>query len=136
MKLHDFRYTPLEYTIKDKIATLTKDIVITLDTDRGEYKVYACKGFKWNGNTGCIPCRFSKDNEKYNAIILVHDILYHRIGLSKSDADDILRGGLREAGYGRIMAGMIHRAVMLFARYAFWSDDEMTRNNLLLIHLD
>lgn len=137
MKLYTFSYSPsLEYTLEGKIATLQKDITIDLYTDEGHYRIKAEKGFKWNGNSGAFPCRFHKTNEKYNVIILVHDILYHRIGLSKADADDILRGGLREAGYGRVMAGTIHKAVQLGARYAYWSDDAMTLDNIDLISLE
>lgn len=135
MKLERFEYTPLEFSRKGNIATLEKDIRIALYTDEGTYVIDAAKGFKWNGNSGAFPCRFSKDNEDYNVIILVHDVLYHRIGLSKADADDILRGGLRQAGYGRVMAGIIHKAVTLFGRCAYNADDEMTLDNLDFIRL-
>lgn len=130
MKLHRFEYTPLVFEKKKNIATLLEDIRIALYTDEGTYILSISKGFKWNGNTGCFPCRFHKTNTDYNVIILVHDALYHRIGLSKADADDILRGGLREAGYGRIMAGIIHQAVTQFGWKSFNSDDEMTMDNL------
>lgn len=135
MKLERFEYTPLVFERNGKIATLTEDIRIALYTNEGTYVLDAAKGFKWNGNSGAFPCRFSKDNEDYNVIILVHDLLYHRIGLSKADADDILRGGLRQAGYGRVMAGIIHKAVTLFGRCAYNADDEMTMDNLDFIRL-
>lgn len=135
MKLERFEYTPLEFSRKGNIATLTEDIRIALYTNEGTYLLDAAKGFKWNGNSGAFPCRFSKDNEDYNVIILVHDLLYHRIGLSKAEADDILRGGLRQAGYGRFMAGIIHKAVTLFGRCAYNADDEMTFDNLDYISL-
>ena len=135
MKLERFEYTPLEFSRKGNIATLEEAIRIALYTDEGTYVLDAAKGFKWNGNSGAFPCRFSKDNDDYNAIILVHDLLYHRIGLSKADADDILRGGLRQAGYGRVMAGIIHKAVTLFGRCAYNADDEMTLDNLEFIRL-
>lgn len=136
MKLHKFEYTPLTFEKKKNIATLLEDIRIALYTDEGTYVLDIAKGFKWNGNSGAFPCRFHKTNTDYNVIILVHDALYHRIGLSKADADDILRGGLREAGYGRIMAGIIHQAVTQFGWKAFNSNDEMTLDNLDFIKFE
>lgn len=130
MKLRTFEYTPLTFEKKKNIATLLEDIRIALYTDEGTYVLDIAKGFKWNGNSGAFPCRFHKTNTDYNVAILVHDVLYHRIGLSKAAADDILRGGLREAGYGRIMAGIIHQAVTQFGWKAFNSNDEMTMYNL------
>lgn len=135
MKLNRFEYTPLEFSRAGNIATLEKDIRIALYTDEGTYLLDIVKGFRWNGNSGSFPCRFHKTNVDYNVIILVHDVLYHRIGLSKSDADDILRGGLRECGYGRVMAGIIHQAVTQFGWNAFNSNDEMTMDNLDYITL-
>lgn len=135
MKLTKFEYTPLNYTRSGSIATLLDDIKIALYTDEGLYILTVEKGFKWNGNSGAFPCRFHKTNDDYNVIILVHDALYHRIGLSKADADDILRGGLRESGYGRIMAGIIHQAVTQFGWKAFNSNDEMTLDNLEYLDL-
>lgn len=136
MKLKTFAYTELQYTRTKDIATLKKDITITLCTDAGTYELTVKAGFKWNGNSGAFPCRFHKTNTDYNVIILVHDALYHRIGLSKADADDILRGGLRESGYGRIMAGIIHKVVTQFGWKAFNSNDEMTLDNLDFISLE
>lgn len=136
MKLHRFEYTPLIFEKQKNIATLLEDIRIALYTDEGTYILSISKGFKWNGNSGAFPCRFHKTNTDYNVIILVHDALYHRIGLSKADADDILRGGLREAGYGRIMAGIIHQAVTQFGWKAFNSNDEMTLDNLDFIKFE
>lgn len=130
MKLYSFTYDRLEYVREGKIATLSNDIHITLYTDEGEIDIFVTPGFKWNGNSGAFPCRFSKTNEQYNVAILIHDVLYHRVGLSKDDADDILRGALREAGYNRFMAGLIHKAVTLFGRCAYNEDDQMTLDNL------
>lgn len=130
MTLNKFEYTPLVYSREGNIATLEEDIRIVLYTTEGTYVLDVAAGFKWNGNSGAIPCRFHKTNVAYNVIILVHDVLYHRVGLSKADADDILRGGLRESGYGRIMAGIIHQAVTQFGWKSFNSDDEMTLDNL------
>ena len=135
MKLYTFSYDKLKYTRKGKIATLTDSIFITLYTDQGEIKLNIKPGFRWNGNSGAFPCRFSTDNEKYNVAIFTHDVLYHRIGLSKAEADDCLRGMLREAGYGRFMAGLIHRAVTIFGRCAYDEDDEMTLSNLQYINI-
>lgn len=135
MTLDKFEYTPLVFTREGNIATLEEDIRIALYTNEGTYVIDVAKGFKWNGNSGAFPCRFHKTNVEYNAIILVHDVLYHRVGLSKADADDILRGGLRESGYGRIMAGIIHQAVTQFGWKAFNSNDEMTLDNLDFIKL-
>lgn len=136
MKLHKFEYTPLIFEKKKNIATLLEDIRIALYTDEGTYILSISKGFKWNGNSGAFPCRFHKTNTDYNVIILVHDVLYHRIGLSKADADDILRGGLRDAGYGRVIAGIIHQAVTQFGWKAFNSNDEMTLDNLDFIKFE
>lgn len=135
MKLERFEYTPLVFSRKGKIATLEADIRIALYTNEGTYVIDAAKGFRWNGNSGAFPCRFHKTNTDYNVIILVHDVLYHRIGLSKADADEILCGGLRQAGYGRVIAGIIHKAVTLFGRCAYNADDEMTLDNLDYISL-
>lgn len=131
MKLNSFTYDQLVFDRAGKIATLTCPIQIILNVDDNKsITIMVNPGFKWNGNSGAFPCRFSKDNEEYNVAILTHDVLYHRIGLSKADADDILRGMLREAGYGRFMAGLIHRAVTIFGRCAYNEDDEMTLDNL------
>lgn len=130
MKLNQFNYTPLVFERNGNIATLLDDIRIALYTNEGTYILDIKRGFKWNGNSGSFPCRFHKSNTDYNVIILVHDALYHRIGLSKADADDILRGGLRIAGYGRIMAGIVHKGVTWFGRCAYNEDDEMTMDNL------
>lgn len=135
MKLYSFSYTPLNYFIEGKYATLMADIKITLHTDQGKYILDIRKGFKWNGNSGAFPCRFHNTNMDYNVIILVHDALYHRIGMSKADADDILRGGLRQAGYGRVMAGTIHLAVTWFGRCAYNDDDELTFKNVRYLAL-
>lgn len=135
MTLYELKYTPLVFTREGNIATLEKDIRIALYTNEGTYVIDAAKGFRWNGNSGAFPCRFHKTNTDYNVIILVHDVLYHRIGLSKADADDILRGGLRESGYGRVMAGIIHQAVTQFGWKAFNSNDKMTMDNLDYITL-
>lgn len=128
MKLHTFDYDQLTFVREGKWATLVHDINIALRTNEGSYLLKIEAGFKWNGNSGCFPCRFSKTNERYNVAILVHDALYHRLML-KEDADDILRGCLRECGYGRFMAGIIHRAVTLFGTHAYTDDDDMTRVN-------
>ena len=131
MKLNSFTYDQLVFDRAGKIATLTCPIQIILNVDNNkDIVIQVNPGFKWNGNSGAFPCRFSKDNEEYNVAILTHDVLYHRVGLSKSDADDILRGMLREAGCGRFMAGLIHRAVTIFGRCAYNEDDEMTMDNL------
>lgn len=131
MKLHSFTYDQLVYDRKGKIATLTCPIQIVLNVDDNQsITIQVAPGFKWNGNSGAFPCRFSKDNEEYNVAVLTHDVLYHRVGLSKADADDILRGMLREAGYSRFMAGLIHRAVTLFGRCAYNEDDQMSLDNL------
>lgn len=135
MTLYELKYTPLVFTREGNIATLEKDIRIALYTNEGTYVIDVAKGFRWNGNSGAFPCRFHKTNTDYNVIILVHDVLYHRIGLSKADADDILRGGLRESGYGRVMAGIIHQAVTQFGWKAFNSNDKMTMDNLDYITL-
>ena len=112
---------------------LTKDIIVILHTDTNDYELYIEKGFKWNGNTGCFPCRFHKENERYNVAILTHDVLYHDIGISKEDADDILRGALRESGYSRLMAGLIHKAVQIFGKKSFGRIE--FKNNKELIHI-
>lgn len=131
MKLEKFTYDkPIQYTRRGNIATLTRKVKIKLYTDEGTYLLTVDKGFRWNGNSGSFPCRFHDTNIEYNTIILVHDALYHRIGLSKADADNILCGGLKQAGYGVIMRELIHFAVNTFARCAYNSDDEMTIENL------
>lgn len=136
MTLLRFSHTPLLFSRDGNIATLLENMRIVLDTDQGKYLLTIRKGFRWNGNSGAFPCRFHKTNTKYNVIILVHDALYHRIGMSKADADDILRGGLRIAGYGRVMAGTIHLAVTWFGRCAYNEDDEMTLSNLKYLKLE
>ena len=130
-KLLDFYSSELCFTRKGIIATLTKDIIIILHCKDEDYELYIEKGFKWNGNSGCFPCRFHKENERYNVAILTHDVLYHDVGLSKEDSDDILRGALRESGYGRVMAGLIHKAVQLFGKKAF-GHIEFKRNKGLI----
>lgn len=130
MKLKSFEYTPLKYTVKGKIATLESDIEITLHTTEGLFRLIISKGFRWNGNSGAFPCRFHKTNTRYNVIILVHDALYHRIGVSRADADQILCDGIKQSGYSKLMAEMIHFAVTTFARHAYNEDDEMTLDNL------
>lgn len=124
MTLKEFYNSSLEYERKGNIATLLKDILILLETDKGMFRLTVKKGFKWNGNSGAFPYRFSKDNERYNVSILIHDVLYHdsnttHLYITKADADDILRGCLRESGYCRLMAGIIHKAVTLFGNHSF-----------------
>ena len=131
--LIDFYNSELCFTKNKDIATLTKDLIVILHTDKKDYELYIEKGFKWNGNTGCFPCRFHKENERYNVAILTHDVLYHDIGISKEDADDILRGALRESGYSRLMAGLIHKAVQIFGKKSFGRIE--FKNNKELIHI-
>ena len=120
MKLIDFYNSPLQYSkINNTDAILTKDLSVILHCKEQDIILRISEGFIWNGNSGSFPCRFSKDNERYNVSILCHDVFYHDIGISKSDADDILRGCLRESGYNRFMAGLIHKAVQIFGNKSF-----------------
>lgn len=120
MKLIDFYNSPLQYDkVSDTDAILTKDLTVVLHCEEQDMILRISEGFVWNGNSGSFPCRFSKNNERYNVAILCHDVFYHDIGVSKSDADDILRGCLRESGYNRLMAGTIHRAVQIFGDKSF-----------------
>lgn len=132
MKLKEFYCSPLVYSVNGKIATLLENIKVILETDCGEHEIIVKKGFKWNGNSGAFPCRFHKNNERYNVSILVHDVLYHDLGwFTKNQADDILRGCLRESGYGRLMAGAIHRAVTWFGGRSFGSVEWLVNLTLL-----
>lgn len=120
MKLVDFYNSALQYKkINNTEAILTKDLAVILHCIEKDIVLRISEGFIWNGNSGSFPYRYSADNERYNVAILCHDVFYHGIGISKSDADDILRGCLRESGYNRLMAGLIHKAVQLFGNKAF-----------------
>lgn len=120
MKLIDFYNSPLQYVkVNNTEAILTKDLTVVLHCKEQDMILRISEGFVWNGNSGSFPCRFSKNNERYNVAILCHDVFYHDIGISKSDADDILRGCLRESGYNRLMSGLIHKAVQIFGNKSF-----------------
>lgn len=130
MVLYSYSYDVFSYDIVGKIATLKDDIHVKLYTSDGVYAIEVRNGFRWNGTTGGIPYRFHKTNQAYNFAIFVHDVLYHRIGLSKADADEILCKSLRIAGYSKWQAELIHFAVATFGRKSFTEDDEMTIENL------
>lgn len=130
------KHTPLIYTREGNIATLSCDLRIIEETDQGVITCTVKKGFKWNGATGGIVKRFSETNELYNVVVLFHDVCYtFGSGICKVDADDLLRGGLRECGYGRVMAGVIHRAVTWFGSLVFGTDEyDNFKNGLFEVH--
>lgn len=131
MKCNSFSHTPLIREIDGDWATLKAGIQVVIDTDEGKLIITAAKGFTWNGKSFPIPKRFYNNNE--DICYLVHDILYHNVGLSRADADDILRGMLREVGRSRFYASTTCWGCNTFARKAFGGNDKRTLDNLDLI---
>lgn len=104
-------------TTRDELGTIIK------------FKLYPY--FRTDG--GSIPKLLQKpfgvrswyeDTHKLTSIAFaVHDMMYMGRFLAKDLADDLLRATLRDDGWGRVRAGIIHQCVDKFAS-RHWGTDE------------
>ena len=130
MILYSYRKSPdrLLFSVSDNIAELKADYRFMLHTNEGMLELLVDRGFRWKGQSFPVPKRFFWTDE--DDAYLVHDAIYHNIGLCRDAADSIMRGMLRHVGRGRIYASSTCWACNTFVRSAFGGDSEMMTANL------
>ena len=97
------------------------DIFVTVkDHDNMYYEWHLLPGFLTDG--GSVPRCFrwfvpswSKSNHVLNLAFALHDAAYASALLDRNDADDLVRGLLRDAGLCRLRASTVCYAVNKFA---------------------
>lgn len=98
------------------------DIYVTVrDQDGVHYEFHLLPGFLTDG--GSVPAAFrwfvpswSSVNWLINIAYALHDAVYAAGILSRSEADDLLRGLLRDAGLSRVRASTVCWCVNRFAK--------------------
>lgn len=141
MTLDKITYNSLKYMKSGKKYILTEDLVITVESHRGNSKyviVITLKaGFSSDGAS--VPLAFqwilpawSKTNELMNVAALLHDALYGERGfnlLAREECDDLYRGALRVAGLPRYKASVVDMALYVAGwTRDHWGDLSMNRN--------
>ena len=122
-------FSNLVYHKEDGLYVLDNDLyVIVTDETGAVYMFTLYKRFKSNG--GSVPKIFRwfmpswDDNVPLLCIAyLLHDWLYASAELPKEQADDLLRGLLRDAGYNRFHASTVCWAVNTFAKSHYGKDE-------------
>ena len=106
------------------------DIFVTVkDQDNMYYEWHLLPGFRTDG--GSVPLCFrwfvpswSKTNHVLNLAFALHDAAYASELLDRSDADDLVRGVLRDAGLCRLRASTVCYAVNKFAERHYGKEND------------
>lgn len=122
-------FDELVYHIEDELYVLDKDLhVVVMDETGAVYTFTLYKGFRCNGGSVPKPFRWfmpSWDDKVplLNLAYCLHDWLYASSMMPKEQADDLLRGLLRDAGYNRFHASTVCWAVNTFAKSHYGHDE-------------
>lgn len=122
-------FDKLVYHKDGELYVLDQDLHVTATDDKGAVYLFTLyKGFKCNG--GSVPKMFRwfmpgwDDNVPLlNIAYCLHDWLYASSYMPKEQADDLLRGLLRDAGYNRFHASTVCWAVNTFAKSHYGHDE-------------
>lgn len=124
VKLPDGRYQATD--------TITVNV---RDQDRMVYEFTMLPGFRTDG--GSVPWCFrwfapgwTEDEPLVNLAYALHDALYASELLPRGQADDLLRGLLRDAGWSRVRASTVCYAVNKFAASHYGKDRDPEENRL------
>lgn len=122
-------FDKLVYHMEDELYVLDKDLHVSVMDETGAVYVFTLhKGFKCNGGSVPKPFRWfmpSWDDKVPLLCVayLLHDWLYASAMMPKEQADDLLRGLLRDAGYNRFHASTVCWAVNTFAKSHYGHDE-------------
>lgn len=122
-------FDELVYHIEDELYVLDKDLhVVVMDETGAVYTFTLYKGFKCNGGSVPKPFRWFMPSWDDKVPLLcvaycLHDWLYASVMMPKEQADDLLRGLLRDAGYNRFHASTVCWAVNTFAKSHYGHDE-------------
>lgn len=122
-------FDSLVYHKEDGLYVLDQDLHVTATDDKGAVYLFTLyTGFKCNG--GSVPKVFRwfmpswDDNVPLlNIAYCLHDWLYASSYMPKEQADDLLRGLLRDAGYNRFHASTVCWVVNNFAKSHYGHDE-------------
>lgn len=115
--------------MEDELYVLDKDLHVSVMTETGAVYLFTLyKGFKCNGGSVPKPFRWFMPSWDDKVPLLcvaymLHDWLYASTMMPKEQADDLLRGLLRDAGYNRFHASTVCWAVNTFAKSHYGHDE-------------